>query len=302
MDFSKIPTLILFIITLVCCVASSNFKAYYVKKSLKNESEQYSLNAGICVACAVALFLLSGCKLQASWYSVLLGLAFGLVTMSFAIFQAKAVKIGPFGYTSVIISLSTALTALSGAIFWDETLSVFKIIGITLMIFSFFFAIDTENRNGKKASIKWFRLCLFALVSNVLIGMLQKVHQSSPYKDEVTVFLLVAFLTSAIISFAVYLFIKKREKGLDGEVQSKSKVSVFFFATLIICGIGTAGNNALNLYLSGVTDTAVFFPIVNGVPLLSSLIVSFLIFKEKLKNKQLFGFVIGVVAILCLFI
>ena len=69
----------------------------------------------------------------------------------------------------------------------------------------------------------------------------------------------------------------------------------------MICGIGVAGNNALNLYLSGVTDTAIFFPIVNGVPLLCSLLVSFILFKEKLKKKQLWGLLVGIVAIVCLF-
>lgn len=299
MDFSKIPILILFIITLVCAVANSNFKAYYIKKSLRNESEQYSLNAGISLVCALTLFLLNGCRIQASWYSVLLGLGFGIVTMGSTLFQAKAVKIGPFGYTSVIISLSTAITALSGALFWNETLNAFKIIGIALMLVSFFFAIDTENKNGKKANIKWFLLCLFALLTCALIGLMQKIHQSSQYKNESTAFLFVAFLTSAVISFVGYIFIKKREKGMDDfEVPSKSLQS--FFIALIVCGIGTAGNNVLNLYLSGVTDTAIFFPIVNGVPLLASLIVSFLIFKEKLKKKQLIGLSIGIIAIVCL--
>ena len=39
MDFSKIPVVALFVITLVCAVASGNYKAYYVKKTMKDESE-----------------------------------------------------------------------------------------------------------------------------------------------------------------------------------------------------------------------------------------------------------------------
>ena len=57
MDFSKIPVVVLFVITLVCAVASSNYKAYYVKKTMKNESEQYSFNAGASLVCAIVLFL-----------------------------------------------------------------------------------------------------------------------------------------------------------------------------------------------------------------------------------------------------
>lgn len=301
MDFSKIPVAVLFIVSLICCIAQQTSQAYYIKRKMKRESEQYSLNAGMSIVCALTLFFLGGCSLKASWYSVLLGVIFGVIIMGSSIFRAKAIKIGPFGYTSVIVNLSTAITALSGALFWNESLGVFKIIGIVLMIGSFFFAIDTESDNGKKANIKWFFLCLLALFFCSFIGIMQKIHQTSEYKNEAIGFLIVAFLTSAIISFAGYAFTKKNENERE-ERHGATKKWLWFLITLTICGIGAAGNNVLNLYLSGVMDTAIFFPIANGVPLLASLIVSFLIFKEKLKTKQLIGLGIGVLAIVCLFL
>ena len=300
MDFTKIPVFLLFIVTLICGIANSNYKAYYIKKTMKNESELYSFNAGAGLVCTVVLFFLSGCSLETSLYSVLLGIIFGFTTMMSAIFSAKAIKIGPFGYTTVIISLATALTALSGAFFWNETLSIFKIIGIILMIGSFFFAIDTENHDEKKLNKKWFLLCILGLLTCALIGILQKIHQTSVYKNELMSFLFVAFLTNAIGSFGWYILQKRKEEVVE-ENKTPNKVLRFLIAVLI-CGIGAAGNNVLNLYLSGVTDTAIFFPVVNGVPLLTSLVVSFVLFKEKLKSKQLVGLFIGVVAIICLFI
>lgn len=291
----------MFVITLLCGIAYNTCRAYYIKKRLKYESEQYSLNGGLCIVCSVAFFFLSGCRFDLSWYSVLLGVAFGLVSMGNSVLLAKAIRIGPFGYTSVIVNLSTALTALSGALFWNESLSLFKILGIVLMLACFFFAIDTEKDNGKKANTKWFILCLLALLTGALIGILQKIHQSSEYKSEIYTFLFVAFLTSAIISFCGYAVVRKGENRGDDCKPSK-KDFLWFFVVLIICGMGTAGNNVLNLYLSGVTETAIFFPIVNGVPLLASLVVSFFVFGEKLKRKQLIGLLIGIVAIICLFI
>lgn len=301
MDFSKIPVVILFIVSLICCIASNTSKAYYIKREMKGEREQYSLNAGMSIVCALTLFLLSGCSLKASWYSVLLGFIFGVITMGSSIFQAKAIKIGPFGYTSVIVNLSTAITALSGSLFWKEELGVFKIIGIVLMIGSFFFAIDTGSDDGKKANVKWFSLCLLALLFTSFIGIMQKIHQTSQYKNEASAFLCVAFLTSAVISFVGYVLTKKNENE-SKEQHGATKKWLWFLITLTICGIGAAGNNVLNLYLSGVMDTAIFFPIANGVPLFASLLVSVLVFREKLKRKQLLGMSIGIIAIICLFI
>lgn len=304
MDLSIIPVPILFVITLACAIANGNCKAWYVKKIMRNESEQYSFNSWNSIICVIFLLIFSLGKLTATWYTVMLGAVFGVVTMIFAILQAKAVKIGPFGYTTVIVNLSTALTALSGAIFWRENLSAFKIAGIVLMIGSFVLAIDTGNNGGKKANIKWFILCLFALLSSALIGILQKIHQTSGHSGELTVFLIVAFLTSAIISYGGYILQKKKENAIIKEVNEEkpSEKKKILIIILLLCGIGAAGNNVINLYLSGVTDTAIFFPIVNGVPLLSSLVVSFLVFKERLKIKQIVGLCLGIIALLCLFI
>ena len=301
MDFTKIPNVVLFIITLICAVASSNYKAYYVKKTMKFESEQYSFNTGASLICAFVLFALNGFNMSLSWYSFLMGAAFGVLTMVNALVNAKAIKIGPLGYTTVIMSLSTAITALSGAIFWDEVLSVFKVIGIILMLVCFVFAVDLEDSKEKKANINWFILCVFCLLTCAAIGLMQKVHQTSEYKNELMPFLVVAFLVSAAISYAGYLVQKKKESQI--EIQESKKQKCFYFGlALLICGVGVAGNNALNLYLSGAMDTAIFFPIANGVPLLSALIVSFVLFKEKLKRKQMIGLIIGLIAIGCLFL
>lgn len=301
MDFSRIPVEWLFVITLVCAVVSSNYKAYYIKQTMKHESEQYSFNAGASFVCAVVLFFLAGCKLDISLYSLCLGLAFGFITMFYSIVNAKAIKIGPFGYTTVIVSLSTAITALSGAIFWQETLSSFKVIGIILMLGCFALAVDTDNNGGKKANWNWFFLCVIALFTCAGIGLMQKVHQESDYKNELMGFLIVAFLTSAIVSLIAY-FVLRRKENIVSEEKVGARGIINFVLVLVICGVGIAENNAINLYLSGVADTAIFFPIVNGVPLLSSLLVSFILFKERLKKKQLWGIFVGIIAIVCLFI
>ena len=64
--------------------------------------------------------------------------------------------------------------------------------------------------------------------------------------------------------------------------------------------IGTALNNKLNLLLSGMMDSAVFFPIVNGGPLLLTTLSSFLIFKEKPTLRKCVGILPGILSVLLL--
>ena len=56
----------------------------------------------------------------------------------------------------------------------------------------------------------------------------------------------------------------------------------------------------MNLYLSGVMDSAVFFPIVNGGGFVLATIAAVLLFKEKLSTKQWIGVVLGIASVVFL--
>ena len=55
---------------------------------------------------------------------------------------------------------------------------------------------------------------------------------------------------------------------------------------MILAGICSAANNKINLYLSGIMDSAVFFPVVNGGGLVLASLASYIVFKEKLSLKN----------------
>ena len=69
---------------------------------------------------------------------------------------------------------------------------------------------------------------------------------------------------------------------------------------MLVSGVCVAINNKFNLYLSGVMDSAVFFPIVNGGGLVLTTLVAVLLFKEKLSKKQWIGIVLGILSVVFL--
>ena len=69
---------------------------------------------------------------------------------------------------------------------------------------------------------------------------------------------------------------------------------------MLISGVCVAVNNKLNLYLSGVIDSVIFFPVVNGGGLVLTTLASLLIFKERLRAKQWIGILFGIASVLCL--
>ena len=113
---------------------------------------------------------------------------------------SAALSVGPLSYTSVIISMSTVITALSGVLFFGENLRITQVFGIILMLACLVLSVKKEDEEQKKKTIRWFVLCLIACTCSGGIGIMQKVHQNSAYRGELTMFLIIAFVCSFVFS------------------------------------------------------------------------------------------------------
>lgn len=249
-------------------------------------------NSVVSFSAALCLFILAE-NFSISFYTVIMALIFGTITLFQQLFNLLALETGPFSYTNVIISLSTLIPTLSGAIFWNEKISFIQICGILLLILCLVLSVDFSNKD-KKTNMKWFIYSMCAFATTGLIGVMQKIHQTSIYKDELDVFLITSFVFSFIISsILAALFNKKR---LTSKSTSKTILSFTPIVLLLLSGIFVAVNNKFNLYLSGILDSAIFFPLVNGGGLILSSIFSVIVFKEKLSHVQWLGLVIGIIS------
>ncbi|MBE6697899.1 MAG: hypothetical protein E7581_05190, partial [Ruminococcaceae bacterium] len=135
------------------------------------------------------------------------------------------------------------------------------------------------------------------------IGVMQKVHQSSVYRNELNAFLIIAFVSSAVFC-AIFALLQKRREGLstnEKEKRNKSRMLIWLLIGIMVTnGACVAVNNKFNLYLSGVMDSAIFFPIVNGGGLVLTTLAAVLLFKERLSVKQWIGVAFGIISVVFL--
>lgn len=277
----------------------ANLSGGIIKKNINDKyannifSYQF-YNCIVSLISAITLLLLSE-NLGVSLFTVGLALLFGIITLLQQITNMKALESGPFSYTTVIISLSTLIPTLSGYFFWYEKIAVVQIIGIVLLLVCFVLSVNNKSDN-KSANIRWLLFSVSAFVCTGIIGIMQKIHQSSIHKDELDSFLIIAFIFSFVCSGIYSLLYFKKSK--ENNSKKKSVLNIRPVILMIISGVFVALNNKLNLYLSGVLDSAVFFPVVNGGGLLLTSVAAVVIFKEKLTIKQWAGLFIGIVAVL----
>ena len=296
----KIPVLVLFIITLLANPVAGITRTYFSKNVSQTVAGYHLFNAVSSLVCGVTLLLLSGGDLQMSVYTLLMAVLFGLITAAQQLITSAALSVGPWSYTTVIISMSTVITALSGALFFNESIRVTQIFGIVLMLGCLILSVKKEEGEQKKKTMRWFALCLLACLLCGGVGIMQKIHQSSAYRGELTMFLVIAFICSFAFSTGG---IAVRCWGKNGKKEPfvEKKTSAALLAVLFIAGgIGTALINQINLYLSGVVDSAIFFPVVNGGGLVMITVLSLVFFKEQLTKRQWAGMALGVAATLLL--
>ena len=302
----NIPQPLLLAISMAACLGGTLIRKHHSGKFPGSELSRHLYNVVTTLTAAITLFVIAICEggiasaITASPFTVLLAAAFGIVTALQQLMVLKAFEIGPLSYTTVITSLSMLIPTLSGVLFFSETISALQYVGIALMVVCLVLSVNfRESGEKRKASLKWLIFCAGSFIFCGLIGVMQKWHQSTEYKGELNAFLIIAFTIAFIYSTLMCLIASKNEKKAQGKINAP------FFAVLPIIIMAVAGicgalNNVFNLYLSGVMDSAVFFPLVNGGGLILTTVSALIFFRERLKPLQWVGLAFGVAAVFML--
>ncbi len=250
------------------------------KKELTTNDHVYRFNMML-YAVSILLFGIGLIGGSISVYTVLLGLLFGTITALSNLYKMRSLSTGPMHITLLITTSSMIIPTMSG-LFFGERFSILKLVLVLILIGFLYLSLDGKKGDAK-ANRRWLFFCALAFVFQGSIGVLQKIHQSSPHKDEASAFLFVAFICSLLYS-------RIRAKKSYRELQFTKKHVLL----AVICGLCTYSMNLLNLKLSGMLPSQLFFPLVNGSAIVLSSLLSVLLFKERLTGRQLVGLCGGI--------
>lgn len=284
-----------FVVSLTAYVAGGVLKKHTLRRYGSGPARHQLFNALTSLA-AVIFLLLMGLPKELSGFTVGLGVVFGLVVAGQNLASLQALELGPLSYTTVICSLSSLIPTLSGALLWDETISLVQYGGIAALVICFVLSAAGEGEE-KKASLKWLVWCVVAFLCAGAIGVIQKWHQNTAYRDESEGFLLIAMSVSALASGAVLGVLALQKKA---EREVKDYFGWLPLLIMLVFGLCVALNNKLNLYLAGVMDSAVFYPVMNGGTLMGTTLCACLIFRERLTRRQWIGLAVGILAVILL--
>ncbi len=226
--------------------------------------------------------VLSGFRLEFTWFTVLMAGLGSLVTIGYSIFSIKALGAVNLSLYSIFAMLGgMLLPSLYGLIFSGEELTWGKAACYVLIVVSLVLTFEKGERGNKKSLL----YCFGVFILNGLSGVVTSIHREPEFAHLASSsedFTMMNRAISIVVCLVAFLLIYRKFPKI--KLRDIGNVS----GNAICGGMG----NLLQLIALVSLPSSVLFPIITGGTMLFSMIVSFII-KEKPSVKTIIASVIA---------
>lgn len=275
----------------VCQGLFGKLYAIYFDGQANEATPVYSTLYGLVVGLGVLAVAL-GFRLEARSITWTLGLINGAVLFVYNLCIINASRTGPFGFQSIFrLFGSVVIPMVFALVFWGESLSVLRWLGIAVMLASFVLvnADGMVLRDVKKGYVGWVTLLFFV---NGAYAVIMAAQQRLAGPTERNQMIVITFLSSACISLASLLLRRKADTLRAFRMGRKAWGSAL--------GAGIAAALAvvqLMILIGRVESLPVFYTVENGLILVLTIVFSSILFKEKISRTAAIGIALSVVSL-----
>ena len=282
----------LMVFAIICATANSAVLKKFNNKTIENTGDCFFFNGGVSIVWALMMtvwFFVSGDS-SISGGAILFGLAYGVILCSFLFLKMQSLAEGSATLTTLVGSAAFIPATIFGIFYASESVSVLQILGMVVMLVSLFMCVNPK-KSTEKITLKWIIYCSLFFLAGSVLGMYYKVFGRSNFSSEVNGMMLSASVFSAVLFFITGIIINKAKRLPLPTVKKPSLIYI------LISGIVGCAYIRINLSLSKVIPSAIFFPVTNGALVILSTVIGALAFKEKLSKIQATGVIVGLIAI-----
>ena len=278
-------------LSIVLAVCKSSIYNAYAKGENPSAHSTFVFNAASYgFATVVALVALIFSERILSLPTLICAIMYAIVVVSLQTISITAMKSGAMTTTVICVMYGMIIPSVAGPIFWEERLGALQIVGICLMLGSLWL-LNKQSSAGERISGRWMILAAIAFLLSGMAGLMEKIHQSTDGRGERVMFVFVACLFMTALSLVGTFVSRRAAEG--GSLAKKIPLGA-------ISGVVIGLYSTVNLTLSGGLDSMIYYPIANGGALLLTVIISRVVFKERLSLRRAVGVVIGLCGIICL--
>lgn len=224
--------------------------------------------------------------------SLLYGALYATLSVTSQWCYTVALRGGEASVCGTVYSMGFVIPTLAGMFFWQEEVSVPKIIGIALviptLIISGMKGKSSPHEQKRSGSIGYIIPLSAAMLAAGTLGILQKHLPTSASGSQISAVIIISFVFSFLTSLMGAVISKPMPK-------KSPKKSLLSAAGVGIC---FASCNFFNTLLAGMLDSTVLFPTLNIGIILFTLALGLIFFGEKFGWRQLAIILLGAASIL----
>ena len=299
---------IILFLAVTCIAAQFCINKVYQKNFAQGLKDMFFFSV-VCGTVSVIIFTLLGFFInenlfQFSAFSLIMSITLAAVSSLSVLVGILIMRYGKLSVYSTFMMLGgMILPYLYGSIFLSETVSVWRIAGLVILIFALpcsVFSPDgksekKEKQENKKSKI-YYLLCVFIFLINGTVSIISKTHSISEFAVPATNFIVYANLWLTIINGAAYFILSRRLKNSDKQETQREIKPNKFYAVLTIAIYSTfSGLGYLFQLISAEkVDAVMLFPFVTGVTIVLSTLGARIFFKEKISKPALAGIILSI--------
>ena len=223
-----------------------------------------------------------------SIFSFVMSIALAVVSALSSLIGLLIMKYGKMSVYSVFMMLGgMILPYFYGLLFFDETISVPRIIGLVILICALPFSAVNPTEEKKAVSAKiYYILCVFIFLLNGTVSIISKTHSVNISAVPAANFIVYANLCSTVINGAAYfIFSLRLGDHRKRKISQETKPSKFYMILTIAVYAVIGGLGYLFQLIPAKTVPAVaMFPFITGGSIVLSTVLARIFFKEKISK------------------
>lgn len=279
--------------------AVKGFCGKKISGSAKELSDSISANLVrmfFCIIIGFVIVLASG-KLSQAMPTAELLLITGISGVSSAVFVVSwllSVRKSAYMLLDVFLMTGTLIPIIGSNILFSESIKLTQCIGLLLLFVAAALMCSYNNSIKTKMTLSGFLLLLLCGVSNGVTDFSQKLFVKTLSDISISVFNLYTYIFAMITLLITYLLIKKPNTDSNNIISSGTGVYILIMAICLFM------NSFFKTLAATYLDSALLYPLNQGLSLIISTAMSAVLFREKLTLKAGVGIIIAFAGLLCI--
>lgn len=254
----------------------------------------------LCIAIGMVLVVAQDglTALTPSTSLILISALSGIASAAFVVSWLLSVRTGAYMMVEVFLLLGVIVPIILCRILFAEEIGLWQIVGIAILLVSVYIMTTYNSSIKGKLSIKSLLLLLLCGLSNGVADFSQKLFVRTAPEESVAAFNSYTYVFAAATLAVAYIVFRAIDKKAGNEPRPPFKVIKPIWHFVVIMAVCLFANSYFKTLAAQYLDAINLYPLNQGSAVVLSLLMSSILFKEKINARCIIGIVLSFAALL----